>query len=108
MSIVENLKSGLAGALLGGVIAGSVAFTGGYVWGSGDLSDMKTRLANQQVKVVTVEKVVKEIAQQDRLVYQDKVKVVTQELPVLVDRPVYKNVCLDDDGVAMFNVLIGR
>ena len=35
-----------------------------------------------------------------------KVETVTREVQKIIDRPVYNNVCLDDDGVSAINSLI--
>lgn len=80
----------------------------GYRWGAGDLADIKAQLAAQEAKVVTVTKVVQETVYKDRIEYRDRVRIVREKLPVIVDRPVYKNVCLDEDGVDAFNTFIGR
>lgn len=37
---------------------------------------------------------------------QNKVETVTREVQKIIDRPVYNNVCLDDDGVSAINSLI--
>lgn len=108
MSIIAEAKALAVGVLIGGAILGTFGFYGGYSWGSGDLEDMKSRLANQEVKVVTVNAVTKEIVYQGRIVYQDKVNVIKEKIPFLVEKEVYKNVCLDHEGLSMFNTLMGR
>lgn len=108
MSMLESAKAFAVGLLVGGACLGSLAFVGGYKWGSDDLADMKTRLANQQVKVVTANSVTREVVYQDRIVYQDKINLVKERIPFLVEKEVYKNVCLDQEGLTMFNTLMGR
>jgi hypothetical protein len=106
--LLDNLKFFGVGAAIGAAVIGAVGFTTGYKLGAGELADLKTRLANQEVKVVTADRITKEIVYQDRIVYQDKVKVVTDRIPFLVEKEVYKNVCLDEEGRAAFNTLMGR
>lgn len=106
--LAANLKSFAVGLLVGGAVLGTLALLGGYKWGAGDLAEIKETLRVQEAKVITVEKVIKEVVHQDRIVYRDKVQVVKEKLPFIVERDVYKNVCLDDEGVAGFNTLMGR
>lgn len=90
------------------VAFGITTFAAGYTYGTSKLDRLKDQLNSQEVKVVTVEKVIKEIVYQDRTQYLDKVKVVKESVPFIVERPVYKNVCLDADGVKAFNTLMGH
>lgn len=52
--------------------------------------------------------VVTQFVEKEKIVYRDKVRTVTKELPVIINRPVYKNVCLDEDGADAFNTLMGN
>ena len=106
--LLNSIKSFLFGSAVGGVGIGALGMTTGYKLGAGELADLKTRLSKQEVKVVTANVITKEIVYQDRIVYQDKVKVVTDRIPFLVEKEVYKNVCLDEEGRAAFNTLMGR
>lgn len=106
--LLAGAKAFVYGAAVGALVMGAVAFTTGYKVGTGELDDLKTRLSKQEVKVVTANVITKEIVYQDRIVYQDKVKVVTDRIPFLVEKEVYKNVCLDEEGRAAFNTLMGR
>ncbi|AXC39463.1 UNVERIFIED_ORG: hypothetical protein [Escherichia phage CMSTMSU] len=36
---------------------------------------------------------------------QDNAKVIETQVPIIVEREVYKNVCLDEDGVKLLNEL---
>ncbi|EPE1232909.1 hypothetical protein ACSGOQ_006188, partial [Escherichia coli] len=38
-------------------------------------------------------------------IMQDNAKVIETQVPIIVEREVYKNVCLDEDGVKLLNEL---
>lgn len=78
----------------------------GKSWGDRNYDKLKTELAVANGKVDAVQKVVVPIVERDRIVYRDRVK--TLEVPKIVEREVYKNVCLDEDGLRAFNTLMGR
>ena len=72
----------------------------GYYYGS---------RGEREVKVINevVEKVVLETIYEDRIKYVDRVKTVEKLVPQIVEREVYKNVCMDEDGLKVFNTYIG-
>ena len=78
----------------------AVAYGAGYYYGSKD---------EREVKVINevVEKVVIETIYEDRIKYVDRVKTVEKLVPQVIEREVYKNICMDDDGVKIFNTYIG-
>ena len=78
----------------------AVVFGAGYYYGSKD---------EREVKVINevVEKVVLETIYEDRIKYVDRVKTVEKLVPQVIEREVYKNICMDDDGVKIFNAYIG-
>ena len=78
----------------------AAVFGGGYYYGSRD---------KREVKVINevVEKVVLETVYEDRIKYVDRVKTVEKLVPQVIEREVYKNVCMDDEGVKIFNTYIG-
>lgn len=77
-----------------------VVFGAGYYYGS---------RGEREVKVINevVEKVVLETIYEDRIKYVDRVKTVEKLVPQIVEREVYKNVCMDEDGLKVFNTYIG-
>ena len=72
----------------------------GYYYGS---------RGEQEVKVINevVEKVVLETIYEDRIKYVDRVKTVEKLVPQIVEREVYKDICMDEDGLKIFNTYIG-
>ena len=78
----------------------AVVFGAGYYYGS---------RGEREVKVINkaVEKVVLETIYEDRIKYVDRVKTVEKLVPQIVEREVYKNVCMDEDGLKVFNTYIG-
>ena len=82
------------------VLLVAAVFGAGYYYGS---------KGEREVKVINevVEKVVIETIYEDRIKYVDRVKTVEKRVPQVIEREVYKNVCLDDDGVKIFNTYIG-
>ena len=75
-------------------------FGAGYYYGS---------RGEREVKVINevVEKVVLETIYEDRIKYADRVKTIEKLVPQVIEREVYKNICMDDDGVKIFNTYIG-
>ena len=78
----------------------AAVFGAGYYYGS---------KGEREVKVINgvVEKVVIETIYEDRIKYVDRVKTIEKLVPQVVEREVYKNICMDDDGVKIFNTYIG-
>ena len=78
----------------------AAAYGAGYYYGSRD---------EREVKVVNevVEKVVIETIYEDRIKYVDRVKTIEKLVPQIIEREVYKNICMDEDGVKIFNTYIG-
>ena len=82
------------------VLLVAAVFGVGYYYGS---------RGEREVKVINevVEKVVLETVYEDRIKYVDRVKTVEKLVPQVIEREVYKNVCMDDEGVKIFNTYIG-
>ena len=78
----------------------TAVFGAGYYYGS---------RGDREVKVINevVEKVVLETIYEDRIKYVDRVKTVEKLVPQVIEREVYKNICMDDDGVKIFNTYLG-
>ena len=78
----------------------TAVFCAGYYYGS---------RGEREVKVINevVEKVVLETVYEDRIKYVDRVKTVEKLVPQVIEREVYKNICMDDDGLKVFNTYIG-
>ena len=82
------------------VLLVAAVFGAGYYYGS---------KGEREVKVINevVEKVVIETIYEDRIKYVDRVKTIEKLVPQVIEREVYKNICMDDDGVKIFNTYIG-
>ena len=82
------------------VLLAAVVFGAGYYYGS---------RGEREVKVINevVEKVVIETIYEDRIKYGDRVKTIEKRVPQVIEREVYKNGCMDDEGVKIFNAYIG-
>ncbi len=102
------MKAILIALWVGLAVGGVVGLGLGYKWGAGELAQLRSELKAQEGKVKVVELVVTEFVEKEKIVYRDKVKVVTKNLEKIVERPVYKNICLDKDGVDSFNALMGN
>lgn len=94
--------------LKGSVAAAVIAWAGGmfsmHAYYKYDLA----KIAHISAKAEGASAVAIEYRDLEKIVYRDRVKTVTKEIPVIVERPVYKNVCLDVDGVEAFNTLMGN
>ena len=82
------------------LLLAAAVFGAGYYYGS---------RVKREVKVINevVEKVVLETIYEDRIKYVDRVKTVEKLVPQIVEREVYKNICMDEDGLKVFNTYIG-
>lgn len=78
----------------------AAVFGAGYYYGS--KGERKVKIINE-----VAEKVVIETIYEDRIKYVDRVKIVEKLVPQIVEREVYKNVCMDEDGLKVFNTYIG-
>ena len=78
----------------------AAVFSAGYYYGS---------RGEREVKVINevVEKVVIETIYEDRTKYIDRIKTIEKLVPQVIEREVYKNICMDEDGVKIFNTYIG-
>lgn len=79
----------------------------GYSYGQKDREILEAQLAAKHAAVTTVQQITMPTVHTERIEYRDRVKKIEIEVPKLIDRPVYKNVCLDDDGVKTFNTYMG-
>lgn len=77
-------------------------------WLSGELEDLQNKLKNQKTKIEYVNKIVVEQVEVEKVVYKDKIKRIEKLVPEIIERPVYKNICLDEDGVSAFNTYMGN
>ena len=77
-------------------------------WLSGELEDLQNKLKNQKTKIEYVNKIVVEQVEVEKIVYKDKIKRIEKLVPEIIERPVYKNICLDEDGVSAFNTYMGN
>lgn len=94
-------------AVISPILAVILLFSGlglGYNLGSGKVVEIE-----KQVEVVKeVEKIVIEEVEKERTIYRDKIVKIDNVITEVVERPVYRNVCLDDDGLELFNDLMGN
>ena len=86
--------------LCAAAVLATAVFGAGYYYGS---------KGEREVKVINevVEKVVIETIYEDHIKYVDRVKTVEKLVPQVIEREVYKTVCMDEDGVKIFNTYIG-
>lgn len=77
-------------------------------WLSGELEDLQNKLKSQKTKIEYVNKVVVEQVEVEKVVYKDRIKRIEKLVPEIIERPVYKNICLDEDGVSAFNTYMGN
>ena len=82
------------------VLLVAAVFSAGYYYGS--KGEREVRVINE-----VVEKVVIETIYEDRIKYVDRVKTVEKLVPQIVEREVYKSICMDEDGLKVFNTYIG-
>ena len=82
------------------ILLAAVVFGAGYYYGS--KGEREARVINE-----VVEKVVIETIYEDRIKYVDRVKTIEKLVPQVIEREVYKSICMDDDGVKIFNTYIG-
>lgn len=96
--------SGLAMAAIGAFLLASVSFASGYkveAWHRDSLEVKAQQLADLQIKQEQTKAVeasaALEKARQDA---QEHIRIVTQTVDKIITRPVYRNVCLDADGLS--------
>ena len=96
----SKMKLNMLRELASQALLAAAVFGAGYYYGS---------KGEREVKVINevVEKVVIETIYEDRIKYVDRVKTIEKLVPQVVEREVYKNICMDDDGVKIFNTYIG-
>ena len=95
-----QVRQSMLDRLIPQILLTVAVFGVGYYYGS---------RGEREVKVINevVEKVVLETIYEDRIKYVDRVKTVEKLVPQIVEREVYKNVCMDEDGLKVFNTYIG-
>lgn len=97
-----------------GILAAGVAIGGTGAWQVQNWradSAEKQRLEAQAEQRRMREKSAGESAtsfEQDRADNEDRTRIVTVTVEKLVERPVYRNICLDDDGLRALNDQIRR
>ena len=101
MSTVKTAVFALSAASL---ISGGLGGTVGYLWGAKNLKDLEDKLSKKEVVTEIVEKIIIQEVEKERIVYKDKIKYLDRIVPEIVEREVYKNVCVDADGVDAFNI----
>lgn len=64
----------------------------------------KTKVQDLQRQVQEAQTPIVKKVYEDRIIYKDRVE--TIEVPKIVEKKVYQNVCLDDEGVDAFNKMM--
>lgn len=106
MSFLRANAAWLAALCATAGIAGVWGYTNGYQAGIAKFDKLAGDLRDAATKVETVQQVVMPTVHTERIEYRDRVQKI--EVPKIIEREVYKNVCLDDDGVKAFNTLMGH
>ena len=76
-----------------------------YWWGRIDEARIqKEKVKDLQAQVIEKQVPVVKKVYEDRIVYKDRVE--TIEVPKIIEKKVYHNVCLDDEGVDAFNKMM--
>lgn len=102
---------GLSHLALGGALLACAAGLGGYVHGIGvgeareqaaqkrvdDARETERRKLQAQIDAAT------EVAQAAEYTRQDQVREITRETQKVIERPVYRNLCVDADGVRLLD-----
>lgn len=101
----------LSQMLAAGALASLVAFGGGYLVGRGDGRDIEVAAQSRadRVEEAAEQKLQAERDRQTRenrhgeISRQGAVREIYRETQKIVDRPVYRNVCFDGDGVRLLD-----
>ena len=114
LTILWKFKYWIAIAVLSFICLGQLVYTN-HLAGKLNESEAKCTAKIQEIE----RKQLKALAEKQNLINQVsadyeqvkseqriKVETVTREVQKIIDRPVYNNVCLDDDGVSAINSLI--
>lgn len=114
LTILWKFKYWIAIAVLSFICLGQLAYTN-HLAGKLNESEAKCTAKIQEIE----RKQFKALAEKQNLINQVsadyeqvkseqriKVETVTREVQKIIERPVYNNVCLDDDGVSAINSLI--
>ena len=114
LTIIWKFKYWIAIAVLSFICLGQLVYTN-HLAGKLNESEAKCTAKIQEIE----RKQLKALAEKQNLINQVsadyeqvkseqriKVETVTREVQKIIERPVYNNVCLDDDGVSAINSLI--
>lgn len=114
LTIIWKFKYWIAIAVLSFICLGQLVYTN-HLAGKLNESEAKCTAKIQEIEWKQLEA----LAEKQNLINQVsadyeqvkseqriKVETVTREVQKIIDRPVYNNVCLDDDGVSAINSLI--
>lgn len=114
LTILWKFKYWIAIAVLSFICLGQLVYTN-HLAGKLTKSEAKCTAKIQEIE----QKQLKALAEKQNLINQVsadyeqvkseqriKVETVTREVQKIIERPVYNNVCLDDDGVSAINSLI--
>ena len=114
LKVLWKFKYWIAIAVLSFICLGQLVYTN-HLAGKLNESEAKCTAKIQEIEM----KQLKALAEKQNVINQVsadyeqvkseqriKVETVTREVQKIIDRPVYNNVCLDDDGVSAINSLI--
>lgn len=100
---------------LGGAVIGLLALIGAFFYGQGvgKAKCERSHLAAQaeanhkrDLQIAAAQDADAELAEQD-VARETIVREITREVPRIIDRPVYRNVCVDADGVRLIRRAVG-
>lgn len=79
----------------------------GYRAGVKKFDNLVDEISKAATKTETIQQVIMPTVHTERIEYRDRIKRIDVEVPKIVEREVYKNVCLDEDGLKAFNTYFG-
>lgn len=86
-------------------LVGAAAGIYGHQLGTAQFKVLEAQLDAAKAKHQTIQHVTMPTVHTERIEYRDRIQKI--EVPKIVEREVYKNVCLDEDGVKAFNTFMG-
>lgn len=110
-SILDTVKSyAIYALILVGVFSGGIGV--GYRYEHSALLALQEKqaqaAAKETIRVVTSDEKHLEAEQQGKVIVQKVIQTVTQNVEHIVEKPIYRNVCLDNDGVLSANAALSN
>lgn len=86
-----------------------VAFT--FIFGAYlgyEFADDELETIEKQVEVIKeVEKIIVKEVEVEKVIYRDRIKPYETRITEIIEKPVYKNICMDEEGLEAFNTFMG-